>query len=104
MRKLVQEIIYYYKQYGRISIADFYTYLTDKETLLISLKDILNSGYVDTVTKDILYLYFKVIKEESKHMEIKRLEKKMLNEVDPLEQARIVEEIRKLRIGDNDNG
>lgn len=104
MRILVQEIIYYYKQYGRISIADFYTYLTDKEALLISLKDILNSGYVDTVTKDILYLYFKVIKEESKHMEIKRLEKKMLNEIDPLEQARIVEEIRKLRIGDNDNG
>ena len=104
MRKLIQEIIYYYKQYGKITIADFYTYLTDKTSLLTSLNEILNGSYQDDLTKEILYLYFKVIKDENLNMQIKQLENKMMQEVDPLEQARVGEEIRKLRIGDNNNG
>lgn len=104
MRKLVQEIIYYYKQYGKITIADFYTYLTEKETLLNSLNDILNSNYQDNLTKDILYLYFQVIKDENKKKQIKLLERHLSEEIDPLEQAQIAEEIRRLRIGDNNNG
>lgn len=104
MRILVQEIIYYYKTYGTINIADFYTYLQDKKDLIVSLDSILNSSYVDEVDKEVLYLYFRVIKEYSKEKEIKRLEKKLGLEVDPLEQARLADEIRKLRIGDSNNG
>lgn len=104
MRILVQEIIYYYKTYGTINIADFYTYLQDKKELIVSLDSILNSSYVDEVSKEVLYLYFRVIKEYSKEKEIKRLEKKLGLEVDPLEQARLADEIRKLRIGDSNNG
>lgn len=104
MRKLVQEIIYYYKHYGKITIADFYTYLTEKETLLISLNEILNSNYQDSLTKEVLYLYFQVIKDENKKQQIKLLEKRLVEEVDPLAQAQIAEEIRRLRIGDNNNG
>ena len=56
---------------------------------------------MSVVTKDELFQYFKVVREYSMKQEIKRLTELMKKEVDPLEQAKIVERIRKLRIGDN---
>ena len=100
VRILVQEIIYYYKTYGMINIADFYTYMQNKKELITSLDSILNNNYVDEVTQDVLFTYFKVIREYSKEKQRKHIEEKMKNEVDPLEQAKLAEEIRKLRIGD----
>jgi len=44
--------------------------------------------------------YFKVVREYSTKQEIKRLTGLMKKEVDPLEQAKIVEKIRKLRLGE----
>ena len=100
VRILVQEIIYYYKTYGVITVADFYTYIQSKKELLAVIDEILNSSYNDVVSKDELYLYFKVIREYSKKKQIERLEEKMNKEVDPLEQAKLADEIRKLRIGE----
>ena len=100
VRILVQEIIYYYKTYGVITVADFYTYIQSKKELLTVVDEILNSSYNDVVSKDELYLYFKVIREYSKKKQIERLEEKMNKEVDPLEQAKLADEIRKLRIGE----
>ena len=101
MRTTVSEIIYYYKKYGSINVADFYTYIQDKENILIFLNDILGSSYSENTTKDELFEYFKVVKEYIKKQEIKRLTGLMKKEVDPLEQAKISEKIRKLRLGDN---
>jgi len=100
-RLLASEIIYYYNKYGIINIPDFYTYVQDKEDVLSLLNEILASDYLVEVTKEELFLYFKVVREYSRNQEIKRLTDLMKNEVDPLEQAKIVEKIRKLRIGDN---
>ena len=104
LRILVQEIIYYYKTYGTVSIADFYTYLQDKQELLETFNSILNSNYNDEVSKEVLYLYFDVIRENVKNKEIKRLEEKLVKEIDPLEQAKLADMIRKLRIGESNNG
>lgn len=104
MRILVKEIIYYYKKYGKITIADLITYLEDKEELLISLNSILSETYMDQVDKETLYLYFKVIKEDTIKKQIKVLERKLKEELDPKKQAMIGNEIRALRIGDNRNG
>lgn len=101
MRELSSEIIYYYKKYGNINIADFYTYIQDKENILILLNDILGDSYMEKTTKDELFLYFKVTKEYCEKQEIKRLTNLMKKEVDPIEQAKIVEKIRKLRLGDS---
>ena len=79
MRSMCNEIIYYYKNNGNINIADFYTYLNGKEKL---------------------FRYFKVVREYSTNEEIKRLTNLMKKEVDPIEQAKIVEKIRKLRLGE----
>ena len=99
-RVLSSEIIYYYKKYGNINVADFYTYVQDKEDILILLNSILADGYSEETTREELFLYFKVINEYRRSQEIKRLTNLMKKEVDPLEQAKIVEKIRKLRIGE----
>ena len=101
MRSTCSEIIYYYKKYGNINVADFYTYIQDKESILNFLNNILAGDYQDTTDKEELLNYFKVVREYSTNQEIKRLTGLMKKEVDPLEQAKIVEKIRKLRLGDN---
>ncbi|MBP3841901.1 MAG: DNA primase [Bacilli bacterium] len=99
-RILVQEIIYYYKTFGSINVADFYTYVQEKKDLVPSVNDILNGQYNEKVDRDTLFLYFGVIRDYSRKNQIKRLKEKMINEIDPLEQARLADEIRKLRIGE----
>ena len=97
MRTICQEIIYYYKKYGNINVADFYTYIQEKEGILLFLNNILAENYNETTDREELDLYFNVVKDYSKKQEIKRLKNLMKKEVDPLEQAKISERIRKLR-------
>ena len=104
MRTVCSEIIYYYKKYGSISIADFYTYIQDKDNVLTFLNNLMASNYSENTTKDELFLYFKVVREYITKQEINRLTNLMKKEVDPVVQAEIVEKIRKLRLGDNTNG
>lgn len=99
-RILTNEIIYFYRKNRMITIADFYTYLQNKPDLLSYLEKIVSTNVLEDVTKDDLFAYFKVIKDYSKSQEIKRLEKLMKNESDCLEQAKIVEQIRKLKLGE----
>ena len=103
-RLLASEVVYYYTKYGNINIPDFYTYVQDKEEVVNFLNEILASNYQEDTTMDELLEYFGVIREYSRTQEIKRLTKNLSLEVDPVEQAKIAEKIRKLRIGDNKNG
>lgn len=100
MRALSSEIIYYYNKYGTINVADFYTYIQDKEGILTLYNEILSENYSEKTTKEDLDLYFRVIREYSRNQEIKRLTNLMKKEVDTLEQAKIAERIRKLRMGE----
>lgn len=104
MRKTSSEIIYYYKKYGNINVADFYTYVQDHEQILEFLNNVLAEEYLDSTTKDELQLYFKVVKDYIQKQEINRLTNVMKKEGDPIEQAKIAEMIRKLRLGDSYNG
>ena len=52
---------------------------------------------MDTTSKEELVLYFNVTRKYIELQEIKRLTNLMKKEVDPLEQAKISEKIRKLR-------
>lgn len=56
------------------------------------------------VDKEDISDYKSVILDYSRKQQIKRLNKKLLDTVDPLEQARLAEEIRKIRIGEKQNG
>lgn len=99
-RILSSEIIYYYKLYGNINVPDFYTYVQDKEDVLVLLNSILADSYSEETTKEELFQFFKVIKDYRCSQEIKRLTNLMKKEVDPLEQAKIADKIRRLRMGE----
>ena len=99
-RVLASEITYYYQLYGKINVADFYTYVQDKESVLVLLNSILGENYSEETTKEELFKYFNVIKDYRRSQEIKRLTKLMSEEVDPIEQAKIGNKIMKLRMGE----
>ncbi len=99
-RVLASEITYYYQLYGKINVADFYTYVQDKESVLVLLNSILGENYSEETTKEELFKYFNVIKDYRRSQEIKRLTKLMSEEVDPIEQAKIGDKIMKLRMGE----
>ena len=80
-RTLCSEIIYYYKKYGNINVADFYTYIQDKENVLNCLNTILAGNYVESTSKEELFLYFKVVREFITNQEIKRLTNLMKKEI-----------------------
>lgn len=101
MRITCNEIIQYYKKYGSINVADFYTSIQDKEDIMQFVSGILAEGYNETTSEEELEEYFKVVREYATKEEIKRLTELMKKEVDPLEQAKISDKIRKLRLGDN---
>lgn len=99
MRFLASEISYYYHKYGTITIADFYTYLNEKENLLPLYNEVISSNFDDNPKDEAILDYIKVVREGVLKAEIKRLESLVRNTVDPLEKARIAEKIRCLKIG-----
>ena len=101
MRITCNEISHYYKKYGSINVADFYTSIQDKEDIMLLINGILAEDYNETTSEEELEDYFKVAKEYALKEEIKRLTSLMKKEVDPLEQAKLSDKIRKLRLGDN---
>lgn len=100
-RLLISEIIYFYKKNGYIDIADFFTFIQDKDDLLKLLNSIVSSNYQESVEKESLFSYFHVVKDYSINQQKVRLQELMKEEKDPLEQAKIADQIRKLKLGDN---
>lgn len=103
IRELSNEIIYYFHKYGIINVADFISYISDKEEMLNTLKDIFAMNIKDDFQEKEIEDYIFVINEYHKEVKINDLNKKLKEEKDPLKQAKILEEIMKLR-GVNKNG
>ena len=99
-RITVTEIIYYYDTNGYINVADFYTYISDREDTKNIVDEVINIKMPDMITKDELKDYFEVVRSYCKKKEIERLNDLISKEVDPLEQAKLADKIRKLRMGD----
>ena len=98
-RQLYLEISDYYNKYGSINIADFSTYLEEKGEFKEIFKEIISLDLDNNVSDSIILDYLKVINNYNVSLEIKRLENLIMNEVDPLEQAKISNQIRKLKMG-----
>ena len=99
-RITVTEIIYYYDTNGSINLADFYTYINDRQDTKKVIDEVINNKLPEVIEKEVLYDYFKVIRDYCKKKEIDRLNDLISKEVDPLEQAKLAEKIRILRMGD----
>ena len=101
-RILVREISYFYEKYGYINMADFKAYIEEKKELNEVLNEIMSLEF-EAPTENVILGYLMVIKDYNVALEIKRLENLIMNEVDPIEQAKISNQIRKLRIGSENN-
>lgn len=99
IRELSNEIIYYFHKYGIINVADFISYIKDREELLKTLKDILTMNLKEDFQIEEIEDYIFVINEYHKEVRIEDLNKKLKEEKDPLKQAKISEEIMKIRGG-----
>ena len=83
-----------------LNLADFYTYINDREDTKKVIDEVVNNKLPEVIEKEVLYDYFEVVRDYCKKKEIDRLNDLISKEVDPLEQAKIADEIRKLRMGD----
>lgn len=101
LRFLAREISLYYKEYGDFILADFMTSISERQdiynTLSYILKLDLNEEYNEGEIED----YINVIKDYNIQYQIKRLKDKMRTITDPMEQAKIAEEIKKLKMDIN---
>ena len=99
IRQLSNEIIYYFHKYGIINVADFISYISDREEILRTLRDIIAMGIKEDFQIEEIEDYIFVINEYHKEVRVNNLNKKLKEEKDPLKQAEISMEIMKIRGG-----
>lgn len=97
-RMLAREITDYYFKYGSINLADFSSYI-ENSSIKSVFKEIMGLDLDMNVSNTTILEYLKVINDYNVSLEIKRLENLMKDKVDPLEQAKIGNEILKLKMG-----
>ena len=97
IRELSNEIIYYFHEYGIINVADFISYISSRNEILNTLKEILAMNIKEDFLIDEIEDYIFVINEYHKEVKINDLNKKLKEEKDPLKQAKISLEIMKIR-------
>ena len=98
-RTIIREITYFYEKYGYINIPDFLTYMEEFPDLKSCLNEIITLDIKPLEDKKIILEQVQVIKDYNIALEIKRLENLIKKEIDPMEQAKISNEIRKLKMG-----
>ena len=92
-RLLAREISAFYKNFGFISEADFIDYIECDPELMDTINKINKSNTKESYTLEEIEDYINVIKDYNVKEEIKRLTNKMKNLTDPLDKAKIAEEI-----------
>ena len=99
IRELSNEIIYYFHKYGIINVADFISYIADREEILNTLKEIIAMDKEEDFKLEEIEDYIFVVNEYHKEVRIEDLNKKLKEEKDPLKQAKISLDIMNLRKG-----
>lgn len=102
LRFLAREISLYYKQNNNFDLADFMTSINEREEIYNTLSYILTLDLNENYTEQEISDYIKVINEYNVNSQIKRLKDKIKNITNPIEQAKIAEEIKKLKVDINE--
>ena len=98
-RLLAREISSFYKNFGFINEADFIDYIECDEDLMNTITKINKQNTKENYTLEEIEDYIKVIRDYNVKEEIKRLTNKMKTLTDPLDKAKIAEEIVGLKKG-----
>ena len=97
IRLLTNEIIYYYHKYGIFNIADFISYIFEKEEIVKIFNEIINMDIKEKCNKEEINDYIKVINSYPVNKKTAELNKKMKEEKDPIKQASLLSEILSLK-------
>lgn len=97
IRALSNEIISYYHKYNSLNIADFISYICDKEEEIKLLNEIMTLKLKDTYAEEEIEDYIKVINSYPIKNKVNELSKKIKEEKDPIKQASILSEILSLK-------
>ena len=92
-RMLAREISSFYKNFGFINEADFIDYIECDSEIMETISKINKNNTKETYTLEEIEDYINVIRDYNVKEEIKRLTNKMKNLTDPLDKAKIAEEI-----------
>ena len=100
-RTFASEIAYSKKKYEKTNIADYFIYLSDKPELLQILQEIveLDLEIEEEHIFDAVNDYIKVMEEEYRNQEIKRLKELIKNTIDFDEKLRLSERVQNLKKG-----
>jgi len=93
IRILSNEIIYFYHKYGIFNIADFISYISNKEELLKIFNEINSMNLKEKYSEEEIEDYIKVVNSYPINKKTDELEKKIKEEKDPIKQANMLAEI-----------
>lgn len=97
-RFLVSEIIYYYNKHNCLNIADFLSYLNDKEELLEAFKKIDTLNINENYCYEEIMDYINLLNDYSIKERIKILTKEFKKENDFIKKTEIAKEISELKV------
>ena len=98
-RNIANEIVYYYEKEGKISIADFITYASDKPSINSEVLRIVNEDINDEITIENMDEYIDALTKKITKDEIKELKEKMKKELDVDKKMKIAAQIAELKKG-----
>lgn len=97
-RFLASEIVYYYNKYGSICIADFLSYLNNKEELIEPFNLVDTMEIDENYTNEEIMDYINLLNDYSVKEEIKRLTSEFKRETDDIRRTEIAKEISNLKV------
>ncbi len=96
-REIANEIVYFYETNKEITVADFITYVNDKNDIRDKVMEIVNDSANDEVTIEAMDEYIDALSRVLVKNEIKRLKKLMKSELDEAKKLEIALQIKELK-------
>lgn len=96
-REIANEIVYYYETNKEITVADFITYVSSKDSIKGKVMEIVNESINDDLTMEAMDEYIDAVLKVSHKNEIKRLKELMKKELDQDKKMKIALQIMELK-------
>lgn len=96
-RSIANEIVFYINENGEITVADFITYIQDKDEIKSKVMEIVNDSINDEVTIEAMDDYILAVSKVMTKNEINRLKNLMKSELDENKKMKLVMQIAELK-------
>ena len=96
-RSIANEIVFYINENGEITVADFITYVQDKDEIKSKVMEIVNDSINDEVTIEAMDDYILAVSKVMTKNEINRLKNLMKSELDENKKMKLVMQIAELK-------